>query len=166
MTPFYLRSLRAGALVAFLIAFATGGCQAATAETVPLTTHTAAEIVEQMRVHNQARVAALKHLKSTRHYEVDYRGFATTLAARMDVEYEFDSATGKNFRIVSQSGSKLLLDKVLKRALDSEKEASQDKSLTALTPANYRFPVPQMNYPLYYQFRPFRLLGFFQCEPL
>jgi hypothetical protein len=57
----------------------------------------------------------------------------------MVVEASFDAATGKSFRVVSQSGSKFLADKVLKRAVDSEKEASQDKGSTALTPANYKF---------------------------
>jgi len=45
----------------------------------------------------------------------------------MDVEVKYDAATGKSFRIVSQSGSSLLCNKVLKRAVDSEKEAAQDK---------------------------------------
>jgi hypothetical protein len=33
----------------------------------------------------------------------------------------------------------MLVDKVLKRLLESEKDAAQDKSSTALTPANYKF---------------------------
>ena len=99
----------------------------------------AVEIVEQMRRHNQAQTEGLKHYEALRHYHVEYRGFSTTLDARMDVEVKYDAATGKSFRIVSQSGSSLLCNKVLKRAVDSEKEASQDKGATALTPANYRF---------------------------
>jgi hypothetical protein len=99
----------------------------------------AAEIVERMQRHNQAQTEELKHYKTLRHYQVDYHGFSTTLAARMDVEATYDSATGKSLRIVSQSGSNFLCNKVLKRAIDSEKEASQDKAATALTTANYRF---------------------------
>ena len=57
----------------------------------------------------------------------------------MEVEIDFDATSGKSFRIVSQSGSKILGEKVLKRAMDSEKEASEDRGVTALTPANYRF---------------------------
>ena len=97
------------------------------------------EIVEQMQRHNQAQTEALKHYKALRHYQVEYRGFSTTIAAKMDVEVNYDAATGKSFRIVSQSGSSFLCDKVLKQAVDSEKEASQDKGATALTTANYRF---------------------------
>jgi hypothetical protein len=57
----------------------------------------------------------------------------------MEVKVTYDAATGKSFRIVSQSGSKLLCEKVLKRAVDSEKEAQQDKGATALNEANYKF---------------------------
>ena len=98
-----------------------------------------AEIVEQMARHNQARTEELKHYKSVRHYKVEYRGFSTTIDAGMEVEVEYNQATGKSFKIVSQSGSKFICDKVLKRAVDSEREAGQDKSSTALTPANYKF---------------------------
>ena len=101
----------------------------------------AAQIVEQMQHHNLARTEALKHYKSLRHYAVQYRGFSTTVAANMDVEVEYDASSGKSFRIVSQSGSKFLLEKVLKRVIDSEREALRDKGTTALTQANYGFHV-------------------------
>jgi hypothetical protein len=100
---------------------------------------TASEIVSQVQRHNKARLDQLKQYKALRHYAVEYKGFAHTVDARMDVEVSYDAATGQNFRIVSQSGSSLLCDKVLKRAVDSEKEASQDKSLTAPNEMNYRF---------------------------
>ena len=99
----------------------------------------AAQIVDRMQLHNQARNEELKDYKSLRHYTVDYHGFSTSIAASMDVEVAYDAASGKSFRIVSQSGSKFLCDKVLKRAVDSEEEASQDKASTALTTANYKF---------------------------
>jgi outer membrane lipoprotein-sorting protein len=99
----------------------------------------AIEIVELMQRNNRVQTEGLKHYEALRHYHVVYSGFSTTLDARMDVEVNYDAATGKSFRIVSQSGSNLLCNKVLKRAVDSEKEASQDKGATALTPANYRF---------------------------
>ena len=100
---------------------------------------TAAQIVDQMQRHNQERTQALKQYKALRHYQVEYHGFSANIVGKLDVEVTFDATAGKNFRIVGQSGSKMLCDKVLKRAVDSEKEASQDKRLTALTTANYRF---------------------------
>lgn len=97
------------------------------------------EVVEQIRDHTAAQILELKHFTALRHYQVEYRGYSAIIAAKMDVEVNYDAVQGMSFRIVSQSGSKFLCDKVLKRAVDSEYEASRDKRLTELTPANYRF---------------------------
>src|ERR1022692_917155 len=70
-------------------------------------TPTSAEVVEQMRLHNQTRVDGLKTYKEVRHYRVVYSGL-TSLVGQMEVEVDFDTSAGKTFRIVSQSGSKLL----------------------------------------------------------
>lgn len=102
-------------------------------------TLTAPEIVEHMLDHNRAQANGLKHYEALRHYEVRYRGFSASLVGKMDVSVTFDAESGKSFRIVSQTGSKLLCDKVLKKAVDSEVEAARDQAATALTPANYRF---------------------------
>jgi hypothetical protein len=104
-------------------------------ETAPAVDH----IVDRMREHDATQSKELKQYQAVRHYQVQYKGFKTTLGAKMDVEVDYDQASGKSFRILSQSGSKLLCDKVLKRAVESETEASQDKQSTALTPSNYRF---------------------------
>jgi hypothetical protein len=100
---------------------------------------TAPAIVEQMQRHNRIQSEDLKHYRELRHYEVRYKGFSANLVGQMDVSVVFDAATGKSFRIVSQTGSKLLCDKVLKKAVDSEAEAAHDQAATALTPANYQF---------------------------
>ncbi len=125
-------------LAAVFVAIAAGAGteKIPTPPAVPLSS---AEIVEQMQLHDQARTRELKRYHSLRHYTVEYRGFPANSAASMAVDATFDAAAGKNLQIVSQSGSKFLLDKVLKRAVDSEKEAFQQKISTALTPANYRF---------------------------
>lgn len=107
------------------------------AETKP--SPTAAEIVKQMQRHDQLQASTLQSYQGTRHYTVVYHGFAKTITATMVVEVSYDSASGKTFRIVSQTGSGMLCSKVLKRALDSEREASLDKDSTALNPTNYRF---------------------------
>lgn len=108
--------------------------------TVPSTaTLTSAQVVDEMQRHNQSRTEELKHYNAVRHYQVDYKGFGADLGAKMEVEVNFDAPSEKNFRIVSQSGSKLLIDKVLKRLVETEKEADGNLSSTALTPANYSF---------------------------
>lgn len=100
---------------------------------------TARAIVDQMLRHNRIQDEQLRHYQELRHYQVQYKGFSANLVGKMDVAVTFDAATGKSFRIVSQSGSRLLCDKVLKKAVDSEMEAAHDRSATALTPANYKF---------------------------
>jgi hypothetical protein len=97
------------------------------------------DVVEQMHAHTTARIQELRHYKALRHYQVEYKGYSTIIGARMDVEASYDAAQGMSFRILSQSGSKFLCDKVLKRAVDSEQEASRDRRSTELTPANYKF---------------------------
>jgi outer membrane lipoprotein-sorting protein len=96
-------------------------------------------ILEQMQHHTQSQSEALKNYKAVRHYHAEYHGYATTIEGKMVVEVTFDASSGKTFRVVSETGSKLLCEKVLKRAVDSEREASKDRDSTALTPANYRF---------------------------
>jgi hypothetical protein len=100
---------------------------------------TAAEIVHRMEQHNQTQAAGLKEYKALRHYQVEYKGFGTDLLGKMDVEVSYAAGNGKTFQIVSQSGSKMLCEKVLRKAVESEKEAGQDKRATALSEANYRF---------------------------
>lgn len=112
---------------------------AQTSDALSPATLSSTQIVQRLQQQSQAQTNELKQYKSLRHYQVQYRGFSARIAASMDVAVNYDAATGKTFRIVSQSGSGMLCDKVLKRAVESEKEAAQDKAATALTDANYRF---------------------------
>jgi membrane peptidoglycan carboxypeptidase len=59
----------------------------------------------------------------------------------MTVEATYDSPSTKEFKVVSQSGSKLILDRVLKKLLESEKEAAQPaiSARTQLNRDNYDF---------------------------
>ncbi len=125
--------------LAILFVFMTIGICPENTPTPSPSALTAAQIVVKMQRHNQARTEKLKHLTSIRRYKVEYKGFSADLVAQMEVEYTYDAASGKSFRIVTQSGSKFLLEKVLKRAVDSEKEASRVTGSTALSAANYNF---------------------------
>lgn len=97
----------------------------------------AAAIVSEMQAHNRARAAGLKEYKSVRHYSLEYTGIVK-LSAQMEVEADYDAASGKSFRIVSQGGSKMLVEKVLKRLVESEKDASEHRS-AELSEENYSF---------------------------
>jgi hypothetical protein len=99
---------------------------------------TAPQIVVEMEHQNKRRLEELRHYHSVRHYDVSYKGLAK-IAAGLVVEVNYDAASGKTFRIISQSGSKLLVDKVLKKLVESEQDAGGDKYSTALTQANYDF---------------------------
>jgi len=97
-----------------------------------------AQIVAGMQAHDRAQTENLKHYESLRAYDVQYHGLGRA-SATMQVEVSYDAGHGKSFRIVSQSGSAVLRNSVLKRALESEEQASKEKDSTALNSANYRF---------------------------
>jgi hypothetical protein len=126
-------------LLAVLVAFTAGMLPAQGTDASHPPGLNAAQIAAQLQRHTQAQAVSLRGYKALRHYQVEYSGFAAKIAAKMEVEVSYDSATGKSLRIVSQSGSGVLCDKVLKRAVESEREAAQDKGATALTEANYQF---------------------------
>jgi hypothetical protein len=130
---------RRALILAAAFVFATSGARPETPNIPTSTGLTSAQIVEQMQHTNQVRTDGLKHYKALRHYQVEYKGFGADIAAKMEVEVDYDAPAAKSFRIVTQSGSKLLLEKVLKRLLQTEKDAAQDQSATALSQANYRF---------------------------
>lgn len=97
------------------------------------------QIVQRMMESNEKRARALQHYTEHRHYQVEYSGFPSKIAATMEVEATYDAPSSKSFRILSQTGSKLLTDHVLKRLLESEREAARDPGQNALTPENYTF---------------------------
>jgi hypothetical protein len=99
------------------------------------------EIVALMEQYNQQRAESLKKYRSVRFYHVEFSGLGGHREAQMQVEAIFESPDRKSFQITSESGSKLLLGRVLHRLLESEKEASnaENRKLTSLTSANYEF---------------------------
>jgi hypothetical protein len=127
-----------GVCLSIAFVFFAGSLCPQESKTVSPPALSSSQIVAQMQRHNLARTQNLKHYEALRHYLVEYKGLGR-IAGTMDVKVTYDTATGKSFQIVSQSGSKLLCEKVLKRAVDSEKEAQQDRGATALNETNYKF---------------------------
>ena len=105
------------------------------------TAASADDIVQKVQAANLQRERALRGYTARRIYEVNYRGIFGSRHAQLVVDAAYESPANKKFTIVSQSGSKLLLQRVLLRLLDSEKEALEDKNRarTALTSQNYSF---------------------------
>ena len=98
------------------------------------------QIIERLQQANLRRFETLKHFTGTRSYHLEYHGLGS-LSADMLVEAAYDAPATKTFRIASESGSKLLRDKVLKKLLEAEKEAADPATqrATALSPDNYAF---------------------------
>lgn len=99
------------------------------------------QIVAHLISRNESRAAALRGYTGRRVYRLEYHGLPRSMDAELVVESRYSAPATRKFIIVSETGSKLLLDKVLKRLLASEEEAQNalNKQKTALTPENYVF---------------------------
>src|ERR1700676_2198478 len=97
------------------------------------------QVVNNLVRKDEERAQALRHYESIRVYRLSYRGFPGDRDAEMTVKATYDSPSTKNFRVISQAGSKLIVDRVFKRLLESEKEAAEPEmhARTLLNPANY-----------------------------
>src|SRR4051812_7157241 len=90
-------------------------------------TPTAHEIVARMAAMNAARNLALHSYASTRTYKVSYKGFPGDRGAKMVVRLEYSAPNTRHFTVVSEEGSKLLLNRVIRKALESEQEAATEE---------------------------------------
>lgn len=104
----------------------------------PLTLSEAA-IVEKIMIANARRSAALRGFEGKRWYQLEYHGLFGGRNASMEVLATYTAPDQHNFTVISQSGSKLLLNRVLLKLLDSEKEAFQNHKQIELSPDNYKF---------------------------
>jgi hypothetical protein len=102
---------------------------------------TADAIVQKMIVANAHRAQELRSFTGKRLYKVDYHGFPGARDAQMQVEASYTAPDKKEFKVVSQSGSKILINHVFLKLLDSEKEYLQEATRRAseLSPQNYDF---------------------------
>jgi hypothetical protein len=96
------------------------------------------EIVQRMVQQNQFRAEHLKYFSSLRHYQVQFHGMGRSMSAEMHVKANYTLGSGKTFQVIDETGSHLLLDHVLKRLLETERDDSRQQK-SALTPSNYNF---------------------------
>src|SRR5882724_8311561 len=101
----------------------------------------AEQVVDRLVQRNLERARLLGAYQGTRVYKLEYRGFPGSRSAEMIVDVKYRSPGTKEFTILSEKGSKLIIDRVFKRMLDSEKEAqtAENQRRVALNPTNYRF---------------------------
>ena len=104
----------------------------------PLSTELVVHNLVQMNRH---RSLALHAYRGTRVYRVEYRGYPGPRSAEMVVNVKYLSPATKEFTVQSATGSKLIINKVLKKLLKAEKEAldAEIQRRSALSDDNYRF---------------------------
>ncbi len=98
-------------------------------------------IVQRLVAANIRRSQSLRGYRGKRDYKVSYHSFLSNRDAEMQVMVSFSAPDKKSFSVVSQTGSKLLINHVLLKLLDSEKESVQQQNRTQseLSPRNYDF---------------------------
>ena len=97
------------------------------------------EIVQRLVAENEQRSRELGAYTARRHYHIAYVGFPHPAEADMIVDAVCNGANSKHFDVVSESGSHLLLDHVLKKLLKTEQKDAAHRADSALTPENYTF---------------------------
>jgi hypothetical protein len=113
-------------------------------DTVPVTNqiyYDTEQLVDNLIEMNLHRLQALRAYESNRTYRVEYHGFGGARTAEMAVKVKYSAPRSKEFTVESASGSKLLIDRVLKKLLEAEKEALDEEvqRRSALNRDNYDF---------------------------
>jgi hypothetical protein len=98
-------------------------------------------VVDNLVRRNAERAQVLRSSVATRIYRLVYHGFPGDREAEMTVRALYTSPSNKEFEIISQTGSKLVLERVFKRLLESEREAAVPEmhDRTLLNRSNYSF---------------------------
>lgn len=99
------------------------------------------KVVENLVRKNLERAHALTAYQGVRTYRLEYRGFLGLRTAEMVVDVKYQSPRTKEFNVRSSTGSKLIIEKVFKKLLESEKEAlsEENQARVALNNDNYIF---------------------------
>ena len=99
------------------------------------------QVVTNLEQRNAQRAAALEQFEGKRIYRMEYRGFPSDKDAEMVVKVSFRAPNSKEFTVVSQTGSKFVIDHVFKKLLEGEQEAAKgdNRHGTALNRENYDF---------------------------
>ena len=102
---------------------------------------TVQQIVARMAENNRKRQQELQSYTGQREYHLVYTGLLGRREADLVVEVKYEAPDIKTFRVISQGGSNWIVNRVLKKLVETEKEAADEKnqSSTALTEDNYEF---------------------------
>src|SRR5215468_5828493 len=130
------------ALILVTTPYIASAQQSAAAETSPPPAPLSLEqVVTNLEQRNAVRAAALQEFEGKRIYRMEYRGFPSDKDAEMVVKVSFHAPNSKEFTVVSQTGSKFVIERVFKKLLEGEQEAANHDNHhdTALTRQNYDF---------------------------
>jgi hypothetical protein len=107
----------------------------------PVSPLTLSQVVDRLVEKNAARAVALERYTNRRLYVLDYKGFPTGLHAEMVVDMDFNAPATKRFTIVSEKGSKYLMNLIFKKLMESEQEAqsNENRDHVILSTQNYEF---------------------------
>lgn len=100
------------------------------------------QVARKLQERNAQRAIALNRFSGTRVYRMEYRGFPGNRDAEMVVRVNFRAPQSKEFTVVSETGSKFIIDHVFKKLLESEQDAGaneENRRHNALTTENYDF---------------------------
>ena len=99
------------------------------------------QVIRKLVEMNSRRARALLAYEGTRKYRLQYHGFWGSRSAEIVVKLTYRSPGTKEFMIVSQSGSRWIVDNIFKGLLQGEKEGAMPDSARrmAVEPANYQF---------------------------
>lgn len=99
------------------------------------------QVLANLEQRNSQRAAALEQFEGKRIYRMEYRGFPGNKDAEMVVNVSYHAPNSKEFTVVSETGSKFVIDHVFKKLLEGELEAAKgdNRQDTALTRQNYDF---------------------------
>jgi hypothetical protein len=102
-------------------------------------TLTAEQIVTQLVAHDRERQAALDGYGSQRTYRMEYHGPVGERHAEMVVRMDFTAPDRKHFTVLSESGSSIFCNQVLRRLMEGEQEGALEENhqRAMLSPANY-----------------------------
>jgi hypothetical protein len=140
-----MRVVRANLILLGLFSLALGLATAQQAKESAASTQNSAltvdQIVSQLEARNAERAAALEAFEGNRVYRMQYRGFPSDRDAEMVVAVQFRAPNSKQFTVVSETGSKFVIDHVFKKLLEGEEEAAKgdNRHDSALTHDNYDF---------------------------
>ncbi len=99
------------------------------------------QVVANLEQRNRERATALRKFEAMRTYRMEYRGTFGDRDAEMTVRLSYTSPNDKQFVVVSQSGTKFILEHIFKRLLQEERDAAneENRQRSALTSGNYDF---------------------------